>query len=346
MRPKSMILIVIALGCGLVASIGISQVIENRPENAGIPEIEMISIYVAQKEIKVGETIQEKMISLEEWPADRAPESVITELEEVVNRRSRQQIFVGEPILMGKLIGENEKSVDAAERIRPGYRAVTVLVNEAVAVGNLLKPGDSVDVLVYLREGADIPQTTMKTILEQVRVFAINDTMDRIEGKNGTSIKAKTVTLEVKPSQVELITLADAIGRIRLSARRPDDESNSNAEGVTPSCLLSNRHNDSVPEEETSPPDWLVSVDQETSAEAPLGASLPRMVVIERDVFRQYEIPPNGEIPREVTYHQGFTEVGGDPTDLRFDSQGDLANPDGVQDDDLPFDPDGAVKPS
>ncbi|MBI83497.1 MAG: Flp pilus assembly protein CpaB [Planctomycetaceae bacterium] len=346
MRPKSMILIVIALGCGLVASIGISQVMENRPENVGIPEIEMVSIYVAQKEINVGETIQEEMISLEEWPADRAPASVIIELEEVVNHRSRQQIFVGEPILMGKLIGENEKAVDAAERIRPGYRAVTVLVNEAVAVGNLLKPGDSVDVLVYLREGADIPQTTMKTILEQVRVFAINDTMDRIEGKNGTSIKAKTVTLEVEPSQVELITLADAIGRIRLSARRPDDESNCNAGGVTPSCLLSNRHNDSVPEEETSPPDWLVSLGRETPTEAPLGESLPRMMVIERDVFRQYEIPPNGEIPREVTYHQGFTEVGGDPTDLRFEFQGDLANPDGVQDDDLPFDPDGAVKPN
>ena len=346
MRSKSMILIGIALGCGLVASIGISQVMDNRPENAGIPEMEMVSIYVAKKEIKVGEIIQEKMISLEEWPADRAPASVITELEKVVNRRSRQQIFVGEPILVGKLIGENEKAVDAAERIRPGFRAVTVLVNEAVAVGNLLKPGDSVDVLVYLREGAEIPQTTMKTILEQVRVFAINDTMDRIEGNNGTTIKAKTVTLEVKPSQVELITLADAIGRIRLSARRPDDESNSNSEGATPSCLLSNRNNDSMPAEETSPPDRLISQGRETPAEAPLNASWPRMMVIERDVFRQYEIPPNGEIPREVTYQQGFTDVGGERTDLRFDLQGDLANPDGVQDDDLPFDPDGALKPN
>ncbi len=346
MRPKSMILIVIALGCGLVASIGISQVLENRPENAGIPEMEMVSIYVAKKEIKVGEIIQEKTISLEEWPADRAPASVITELEEVVNRRSRQQIFVGEPILTGKLIGENEKAVDAAERIRPGYRAVTVLVNEAVAVGNLLKPGDSVDVLVYLRAGGDIPQTTMKTILEKVRVFAINDTMDRIEGKNGASIKAKTVTLEVEPSQVELITLADAIGRIRLSARRPDDELDSNAEGVTPSHLFSNRHNDSMPEKETSPPDRLVSLGQGTPAEAPLNTSWPRMMIIERDVFRQYEIPPNGEIPRAVTSYQGGTEVGGEPAHLRFDFRGNLANPDGVQDDDLPFDPDGELKPN
>ena len=71
MRPKSMILIVIALGCGLVASIGISQVMENRPENAGIPEMEMVSIYVAKKEIKVGEIIQEKMIYVNNKKSER-----------------------------------------------------------------------------------------------------------------------------------------------------------------------------------------------------------------------------------------------------------------------------------
>ena len=40
MRPKSLILIVIALGCGLVASIGISQVMEGRSANANSPKIQ------------------------------------------------------------------------------------------------------------------------------------------------------------------------------------------------------------------------------------------------------------------------------------------------------------------
>ena len=53
MRPKSMILIVIALGCGLIASIGISQVMEKRAVE--VPVVAPTeSIYVALTDIPSG----------------------------------------------------------------------------------------------------------------------------------------------------------------------------------------------------------------------------------------------------------------------------------------------------
>ncbi len=50
MRPKSMILIVIALGCGLIASIGISQVMENNVSEAPV-EAPTATIFVAVADI-------------------------------------------------------------------------------------------------------------------------------------------------------------------------------------------------------------------------------------------------------------------------------------------------------
>ena len=76
MRPKSLILLVLALGCGLAASIGISRVMDanaNRPAVA----LETTPIYVALHNINLGDPINASMVALEEWPADegapRAP---------------------------------------------------------------------------------------------------------------------------------------------------------------------------------------------------------------------------------------------------------------------------------
>ena len=300
MRPKSMILILIALGCGLVASIGISQVMDGRKGTR--VKIETVPILIAKAEIKVAEKINPDMIVLEEWPKNKVPVGAITAVEEVKGRQPRQQIFVGEPILQAKLMGIGERNEDAVERIRAGYRAVTVKVTEDIAVGNLLKPGDTVDVLVYLRRGEDIPQTTMKTLLENIRVFAVNDQLDRFVDESGKSIKAKTVTLEVEPTQVELLTLADAIGRIRLSARRRDDASVRETIGAFPQQLLGRSNSSEGATGQLYP--WPVdNVPQETVAVVEpmdtLGTS-DYMDILVPSGMRRYEISEDGMPPREI----------------------------------------------
>ena len=299
MRPKSMILIVISLGCGLVASIGISQVMEGR--NTVTPKVETVEVFVAKVDIKVNENITDKMIVLEPWPKDKMPLDVITKKEDLVGRRPRQQIYKGEPLIQAKMIGEGEE--DASQRIRPGYRAVSVKVNEEVAVGNLLKPGDTVDVLCFLRRSGDIRQTVMKTILENVRVFAVNSTLDRIQDDNGKTIKARTVTLEVEPSQVELVTLADAIGRIRLSCRRPDDETERTTPGAVPFQLLGET---TEVEANESPklPEWLDNLAQTEPEPEPIQivsrGNSAFMDILDPNGVRRWEFPADGTGPREV----------------------------------------------
>ncbi|MFI4874425.1 MAG: Flp pilus assembly protein CpaB [Blastopirellula sp. JB062] len=222
MRPKSLILIVFALGCGLVASIGISQVLENK-QQAAAPQMEMENIFVAIEDIDINEPLTPELIKLEPWPKDKVPEGAVTNLEEIEERRPRVRLYAGEPILERKLFGSNEDK-GASKMIPKGYRVHSVRVTAESSASGLILPGDRVDVLVYLRNSAGIDKTLTRTILKNVRVFAVNEHTHRETDSEGNSITAKTVSLLVKPGQVEVLMLASQLGSLSLSLRPPDDD--------------------------------------------------------------------------------------------------------------------------
>ena len=70
MRAKSMVLILIALACGLIASIGISQVMESGIGREAAAPTE--KIYVALADIDIGKKLDENNLKLEAWPKDEA----------------------------------------------------------------------------------------------------------------------------------------------------------------------------------------------------------------------------------------------------------------------------------
>jgi pilus assembly protein CpaB len=227
-----MILIVIALGCGLVASIGISQVMENRGAEGPLV-VPTENIYVATTDIPLGEIMTAKMVKQEEWPKDKVPEGAIRNLEDIEGQRPLTRLYPGEPILRAKLIDAN-KFYGASEKIPKGYRVASVKVTMDSSASGLINPGDRVDVLVFLRQGRGVSVTGTRTILKNVTVFAVNDRFQRDaddDAEGGTT--AKTVSLLVKPTQVERLMLAQELGRIKLSLRRSDDEGEDAAGGAT-----------------------------------------------------------------------------------------------------------------
>ena len=57
MRAKSMALLMLALGCGLIASIGITQLLAERNAKPQVLSGETVSVYVATKDIPLGEPV-------------------------------------------------------------------------------------------------------------------------------------------------------------------------------------------------------------------------------------------------------------------------------------------------
>jgi len=105
MRTKSIVLLALALGCGVVAAVGITQVMATRDAEGPVP-VEMQSIVVAMKDVPMGDPVPPELVCLEEWPKDKIPKGAITKLEDVENRRPKARIFAGSPILESQLLGK------------------------------------------------------------------------------------------------------------------------------------------------------------------------------------------------------------------------------------------------
>ena len=221
MRSKSGILLIVALGCGMVASVGISQVVAERQSTTN--QIQLVEILVATRDIDVQEKITADNIKLEKWPHDRLPEGAITKLDEVENRFANQRLFAGEPLVPGKLMDSVES---VANKIPPGHRVFDMSVDDRNGGIGYILPGDRVDVIGFFQasQPGQIGQT--QTVLRAVRVFGIDGNTIRDNKKTDDRKVATTVQLLIQDSQLEAMNTAAAMGQLRVSLCPPGVNTN------------------------------------------------------------------------------------------------------------------------
>lgn len=223
MQSKSLILLVVALGCGVVASVGITQVMAHRSTAPAAQEVETQPVFVVKEDIPLGSMLTAEKLKLEQWPKGKVPEGVLGNLEDIEGRRPRSKLFAGEPVLEVKLLSKGESAGGAAPQIPVGYRSVPVKVDEVSGGAAMILPGDRVDVLVYAKGGREIRKTMTKTILQDIKVFAVDSTWTLESDESGKSIRAKTISLLLTPEQTERVMLACELGKLRLALRSPND---------------------------------------------------------------------------------------------------------------------------
>jgi pilus assembly protein CpaB len=104
-----------------------------------------------------------------------------------------------------------------------GMRAVSTEISPETGAGGFILPNDRVDVILSKRpsdndrKGNNTPPPVSETILANVRVLAIDQT---VEEKNGQRVVVgKTATLEIAPRQAETLTQARQMGTLSLALR-------------------------------------------------------------------------------------------------------------------------------
>jgi pilus assembly protein CpaB len=315
MRAKTLILFMIAISCGLVASIGVSQYMERGGK--GGTGADTTKIFVAITDINIGDQLNEQNIRLEEWPKQRVPEGAISQLDDLQDRFPRTRLYAGEPILRAKLMDSNDgsKSVD----IPKGFRVVSVKVSMESSVSGLVQPGDRVDLMVLLKKSNEVPETGTRTILRDVNIFAVDSETERNVDADGSSSVLRTVSLLVKPDQAETITLASGLGSLFLTLRRPDDDQQDDSEGITVHKLLGSEPESarSVAEAATTvvptqagpeQPGFVQWLAQTAAAVAPQVADIPvqqaapawTMKILTPDGCREFRWRDVNELPDEV----------------------------------------------
>lgn len=132
----------------------------------------------------------------------------------------RRSVRAGEPIIPDMLMKSGEGGFMSAV-LEPGKRAVSISVNPTSGNAGFVSPGDRVDLLITYRvkngQNADsglADSIGTETFARNVRVLAVDQSLDNPENK---AILAKTITVEVTPSQAEKISVASEMGKISVS---------------------------------------------------------------------------------------------------------------------------------
>ncbi len=219
MRMKSVMLLAIAAGFGLVAMFVFQQVM-SRQAQATVEET--VKILVTKVEVAPGTKIDETNTEFKEFPLKLAPPNVLTSKEEYSDRAIKVRLYPGEIITADKVTKKGQYG--ATNDIPPGFTATTIVVDPSMTASGLLSAGDRVDVMVTHRSlnqnglGKDI-----KTVLEYVEVFAIGSQRESTAVNAGGDSQAKTITVLVTPENGKLLKLAEDVGKLHLAMRSRED---------------------------------------------------------------------------------------------------------------------------
>jgi pilus assembly protein CpaB len=219
------VVLAIAIGAGGVAAYlasGSDKPVQTQP----VVQMQTVDILVAKSDIGLGQSVKPDDLQWQTWPAATASSNFISRaskaeaIKEITGSIARAPFIAGEPIREQKLVKADGSGFMAA--ILPaGYRAISTEISPETGAGGFILPNDRVDVILTKREknpdakGPDISNSEI--ILSNIRVLAIDQAPKEKEGTS--ALVGKTVTLELKPEQAEMLARSRQSGSLTLALR-------------------------------------------------------------------------------------------------------------------------------
>jgi pilus assembly protein CpaB len=244
MRPIVVVLIVLALGAAAVAAYLVNQFLHTQqaaaPAQTAQQQVDTRNVLVAARDIIPGAILKPDDLQWQAWPSAGVDETrMVVQPQQGVETQQPgdpQQDFLdhialrpimkGEPMSKQMVIKQGDGSV-ASANLAAGMRAVTINVSPNQGVAGLVLPNDHVDIIMNtpVRDLAGIQgwkdvvlRYTSETILKDIRVVAINQTMSHDPAK-GVAEPGNLATLEVSPAQAEKLLVAQQLGQLTLALR-------------------------------------------------------------------------------------------------------------------------------
>jgi pilus assembly protein CpaB len=234
MNSRFVLALVISAGMALMVTGVFYQITKGGGETpAAAPSTEVVT---AAKDLEVGARITAADLRLEAWPSSLMPEGSFLAPDEVIDRTPLSTILAGEPILDRRLAPPGS-GVGLAPKVPEGMRALSVRVDDVIGVAGFVLPEARVDVLITgLPPSSPQGGQMTRTILGNIRVLSAGEQL--APDATGRPQKAAVVTLLLTPQQAEMVTLAQAYGRIQLVLRNAKDDEVAETRGVRESELF------------------------------------------------------------------------------------------------------------
>jgi len=222
--PGTLVVGIFAILFGLVGAYGVRQYLE-QPEAEPVAK-RVIQVPLASTNLPAGRQLTLGDIMLMPLTAEKLkqknlPMEYMSNPQQIIGRTLREGVNKGEAFTTARLYPQGSGPT-IAERLRPGYRAVTVVVEGTGLVSGLVGSGTMADVLFRSAPSRqpEIPEKTV-TLLENVEVLAVGQNTEPGRKNSGDP---KTVTLAVTPGQVHALKVAEGRGSFSLALRTADDD--------------------------------------------------------------------------------------------------------------------------
>ena len=204
------------------------------PEPSKQADLNTEKVLVATADVPMGKTINDSELAWRDWPKDSVSPLFVTggtldAKASVVSAIARAKFYAGEPISTAKLIHSDRGFLSAI--LPEGKRAVALKIAADTSAGGFILPNDHVDVIMtrHVDPGSSNggPEYLTETILNNVRVLAIDQTIEKVANKDGKStdtVVGQTATLELTPQQAQIVTVAQQMSdRLNLALRSVTD---------------------------------------------------------------------------------------------------------------------------
>lgn len=220
MKPKTLVLLAVAAGCGLVAMLGIQQAMQGG-QSTSAPKVKVL---VARAEIQPGVELTDELVGFEEKSVEASGDDPVTSYEQYEERSLMYPVLAGDIIRQSKLGKKGEFT--RSRQIPAGKRVVAISVNDTQTISGMLRPGDRVDVLVNYQvpNMRGRPTSKSATLLKYVEVFSTDARTITDAASKQQEVKTKVVALLLEPIQTNILMLAQSKGSLNLSWRHPDDD--------------------------------------------------------------------------------------------------------------------------
>jgi pilus assembly protein CpaB len=188
---------------------------------------QLAQVVVAAEDMTVGEPITLENVALRAVPDTFQGVGVVRgdKMDFILDQKLAVNVQMGDPIFYKHLASVRLAEERLAEKVNKRARAVTLGTTTVASVGRWVKPGDLVDVIVSIKPDKKGMPHRAVTLFQKVNVIATGKISNELSESIADEREKQYphVTLLLTPEEVEAITLAGRVGKVKLTLRNEED---------------------------------------------------------------------------------------------------------------------------
>ena len=217
MKPKTIILMVVAVGCGLAASYMTSKLLADRALKE--QPVNTVKVLIAKKKVPAYEPIKkpEDYFDEKDVPEGTYPAKCLKSFEEVRGQKLAKAKNEEETVFKEDILTAAQAGVGG--NLPDGQRAIAIRVNPEALAGGFVLPGCRVDLIGTMTSPSG--ELSAETIMQNMLVLAVDMVLNR---EDRQAMLGSTVTFAATPEEALRLSVATRATDIRLVLRSPADK--------------------------------------------------------------------------------------------------------------------------